>query len=145
MATKIRLRVGDARPAGDSALRFATKLPNASNESGLGLDTTDFFVTGLIGKTVQSVRIVGNIGLGDPVAIRPTGDRQNDVLTYGLSIARAVRAGLEIVGEINGRLQHHARRHAARNRQPVGHAAGGTIHARHGPRGRRHDPRHDVA
>jgi hypothetical protein len=32
------------------------------------------------------------------------GDRQNDVLTYGASVARAVRQGLEIVGEINGRL-----------------------------------------
>ena len=88
-------------------MRLATKLPNASNESGLGLDTTDFYVSGLVGKTVQSIRFVGNIGLGilgDPTR----GDRQNDVLTYGLSVARAVREGLEVVGEINGRLDTRA-------------------------------------
>jgi hypothetical protein len=101
VATKVRVLSETAsRPA--IGLRFATKLPNASNESGLGLDTTDFYVSGLFGKTVQSVRFVGNAGLGilgDPVR----GDRQNDVVTYGLSIARAVRQGLEVVGEINGR------------------------------------------
>ena len=101
VATKIRLLSEKAgRPA--FGLRFATKLPNASNENGLGLDTTDFHAMLLIGKTVESVRIVGNAGLGilgDPTR----GDRQGDVLTYGLSVARAVRQGVEIVGEINGR------------------------------------------
>jgi Putative MetA-pathway of phenol degradation len=84
------------------AVRFSTRLPNAGNESGLGLDTTDFNFGILIGKTVQSVRIVGNVGvgiLGDPTR----GDRQNDVLNYGVSVARAVATGVEIVGEINGR------------------------------------------
>jgi hypothetical protein len=101
IATKIRLAGETAgRPA--FGLRFATKLPNASNESGLGLDTTDFHVQALIGKTVQSIRIVGNVGLGilgDPTR----GDNQNDVLLYGVSVARAVREGIEVVGEINGR------------------------------------------
>lgn len=101
IATKIRLAGETAgRPA--FGLRFATKLPNASNESGLGLDTTDFHVQALIGKTVQSIRIVGNIGLGilgDPTR----GDNQNDVLLYGVSVARAVREGMEVVGELNGR------------------------------------------
>jgi hypothetical protein len=88
------------RPA--VAIRFWTRLPNAGNESGLGLDTTDFHFGLAIGKTVQSVRVVGNLGFGilaDPVR----GDRQNDVLDYGLSVARAVRQGVELVGEINGR------------------------------------------
>jgi hypothetical protein len=88
------------RPA--VGVRFATRLPNAGNESGLGLDTTDFHAQALVGKTVQSVRIVGNIGLGilgDPLR----GDSQNDVLDYGLSVARAVRQGVEVVGELNGR------------------------------------------
>ena len=84
------------------ALRFATRLPNASNESGLGLDTIDFFQSLLVGKTVQSVRVVGNVGLG--ILSDPTrGDRQNDVLTYGFSLARAFAPGAEIVGEFNGR------------------------------------------
>ena len=57
----------------------------------------------LIGKTVQSVRLVGNAGLG--ILGEPTnGNSQNDVFTYGVSFARAVREGVEIVGEINGRL-----------------------------------------
>ena len=101
VGTKIRV-LGETpgRPA--IGIRFATKLPNASNESGLGLDTTDFLATMLLGKTVQSIRVVGNVGLGilgDPTR----GDRQNDVLLYGVSVARAVRQGLEVVGEINGR------------------------------------------
>lgn len=84
------------------ALRFATRLPNASNESGLGLDTMDFFQSLLVGKTVQSVRVVGNVGLG--ILSDPTrGDRQNDVLTYGLSLARAIAQGTEVVAEIHGR------------------------------------------
>jgi hypothetical protein len=46
--------------------------------------------------------VVGNVGLGilgDPTR----GDNQNDVLLYGISVARAVREGLEVVGELNGR------------------------------------------
>ena len=36
------------------------------------------------------------------------GNRQNDVLIYGASVARAVRQGLEVVGELNGRLDTRA-------------------------------------
>jgi hypothetical protein len=91
----------ETRPS--MAVRFWTRLPNEGNESGLGLDTTDFNFNVAIGKTVQSVRVVGNFGfgiLGDPVR----GDVQNDVFNYGVSIARAVRTGVEMVGELNGRL-----------------------------------------
>ena len=102
IGAKIRLlSENEGRPA--LGLRFATRLPNASNESGIGLDTTDFFASVLVGKTVQSVRFVGNAGigiLGDPVR----GDQQGDVLTYGASLARAVTQGLEVVGEVNGRV-----------------------------------------
>ena len=102
VGTKVRLvPEGVARPS--IGLRFATRLPNASNESGMGLDTTDFFASLLVAKTVQSVRVVSNLGLGilgDPTR----GDRQNDVLTYGLSFARALTQAAEIVGEVNGHL-----------------------------------------
>ena len=103
IGTKIRIVEEDTgRPA--FALRFATRLPNASTESGIGLDTTDFFLSALIGKTVQSIRIVGNGGIA--ILTDPTrGYRQNDVITYGVSLARAVRQGVEIVGEVNGRIQ----------------------------------------
>jgi hypothetical protein len=89
------------RPA--FGFRFATKLPNTSNESGLGLDTTDFFASVLGAKTVQSIRVVTNVGLGilgDPTR----GDRQNDVLTYGFSLARALTQAAEVVAEINGHI-----------------------------------------
>ena len=102
VATKIRLvSETEGRPA--VGIRVATRLPNASKESGLGLDTTDFYASVLIGKTIQSVRIVGNAGIG--ILTYPAQrDGQNDVLTYGLSMARAVAEGFEIVGEVNGRL-----------------------------------------
>ena len=102
IGTKVHL-VAESRRRPAFGVRFATRLPNASNEAGLGLDTTDFFATVLVGKTIQSVRIVGNVGvgiLGDPTR----GDRQNDVLLYGASVARAVAQGLELVGELNGRM-----------------------------------------
>jgi hypothetical protein len=105
IGTKVRLvPEGAGHPA--IGVRFATKLPNASNESGLGTDAMDFYLSGLLGKTIESVRVVGNVGLGflsDPIR----GDQQNDVLTYGVSFARAVRQGLEVVGEINGRKSLH--------------------------------------
>ena len=101
-ATKIRILPETAeRPS--FGFRFATKLPNAGNESGLGLDTTDVYGSLLAAKTVQSVRVVGNVGLailGDPTH----GNRQNDLFTYGLSFARALTDAAEVVGEINGRL-----------------------------------------
>jgi len=102
VATKVRvLPETPGRPS--VGIRFATRLPNASNESGLGLDTTDVYLTALVGKTVQSIRVVGNVGVG--ILADPTrGDRQNDVLLYGLSLARAIAPGLEIVGEFNGRV-----------------------------------------
>jgi hypothetical protein len=106
VATKVRI-AGEtsARPA--FGVRFATKLPNAGNESGLGLDTTDFLATVLAGKTTQSVRIVGNVGLGilgDPT----NGHRQNDVLLYGVSFARAITNAAEVVGEVYGRANTRA-------------------------------------
>jgi hypothetical protein len=102
VATKVRLLAeGAGHPA--FAIRFATKLPNAGNESGLGLDTTDFYASLLSAKTVQSIRLVGNIGFG--ILSDPTvGDRQNDVLTYGASFARALSDRAEVVGELNGRI-----------------------------------------
>jgi hypothetical protein len=102
VGTKIRLLPeGERRPA--FGLRFATKLPNASNESGLGLDTMDFYGSLLGAKTVESIRVVANIGAGilsDPVQ----GNHQNDVFLYGLSFARAMTQQAELVGELNGRV-----------------------------------------
>jgi hypothetical protein len=101
LATKVRM-LGEKGNRPSLGLRFATRLPNASNESGLGRDTTDFTAAFLIGKTVQSLRVVGNIGvliLEDPLTIAS----QDDLLVYGLSLARALAGGLEVVGELTGR------------------------------------------
>jgi hypothetical protein len=106
IGTKVRVAPEtDARPS--VGIRFATRLPNAYKESGIGLDTTDFFAAVLAAKTVQSVRVVGNVGVG--ILSDPTGgDRQNDVLTYGVSFARALTDAAEVVGELNGRLDTRA-------------------------------------
>ena len=103
LATKIRI-VGEGTQRPAFGLRFATKLPNASNENGLGTDITDFYASLLIGKTVQSTRVVGNVGLailGDPTSAVPA---QNDLMTFGVSVARAMTTAAEIVAEVNGRL-----------------------------------------
>jgi hypothetical protein len=101
LATKIRLlSESSSRPA--VGIRFATKLPNASNQKGIDLDTTDVSGTLLLAKTVQSIRVVANIGAG--ILTNPTsGVGQNDVLLYGVSFARAVTQATELVGELNGR------------------------------------------
>ena len=103
LATKLRL-FAEATRRPSFGLRLATKLPNASNESGLGSDMTDFYASLLVAKTVQSLRIVGNGGvaiLGDPTASVP---EQNDLMTFGLSVARAMTTAAELVGEVNGRI-----------------------------------------
>jgi len=106
IGTKIRLAAETAgRPA--FGFRFATRLPNASNESGLGTDTTDFLASLLVAKNIQSVRVVGNFGFG--ILADPTqGDRQNDVLAYGVSFARAATEQARFVGELNGRVSTRA-------------------------------------
>ena len=102
IGTKVRLiDEGDRAPS--FGLHLATKLPNASNEDGIGLDTIDFYASLLVGKTMGTARVVGNGGLGiltDPT----TGQRQNDVFTYGVSIARAMTHTTEVVAELAGRL-----------------------------------------
>lgn len=101
VATKIRLQHERAyRPA--VGLRFAARFPSASNESGLGTDTIDLFLTLLAGKSVGTTRLVANFGMGvlsDPLRA----DRQNDVLTGGLSAAHEM-GRWTLVGEANGRL-----------------------------------------
>ena len=98
---KVRI-LGEGAVLPAFGFRFATKLPNAGNEDGLGLDTTDFFASLLAGKTIRSTRFVVNVGLailGDPTR----GDRQNTAPTFGFSIAHAVARGVEIVTGMAGR------------------------------------------
>jgi hypothetical protein len=99
VGTKVRLMSETAgRPS--FGLRFATRLPNAGNEKGIGLDTMDFFQSILVGKSIQSTRVVGNVGLA--ILSDPTrGDRQNDVLTYGFSVVQGLRT-VALVAGVNG-------------------------------------------
>jgi len=92
------LRETATRPS--IGLRFATRLPNAGNEKGIGTDTMDFFQSLLVAKSVGSTRVVGNIGMG--ILSDPTrGDRQNDVLTYGVSVVRNLQR-VALVADVNG-------------------------------------------
>ena len=103
IATKLRFFTESGRrPA--FGVRLATKLPNASNEKGLGTDMTDFYASLLFAKTIESTRVVANAGvaiIGDATARVP---EQNDMLTFGASIARAMTTEAELVGEVHGRL-----------------------------------------
>ena len=91
-----------------------------------------FWQSMLVAKTVQSVRVVGNVGFG--ILADPTrGDRQNDVLTYGLSFARAVTQRSEFVGELNGRKSTRSGDAFPRHREPRAPEARRPLHARIAP------------
>ena len=101
VATKIRIATEtETHPA--FGIRFGTRLPTAKRESGMGLGTTDFFAAFLVGKTIQSVRTVGNVSflvLGNPQGAQESVHG----LGFGVSVARAVTNAFEVVGEVNGR------------------------------------------
>jgi hypothetical protein len=101
VATKIRvLREGARRPA--LGVRFATELPNASNETGLGQDTLNFAASLLAAKTVGPYRVAGNAGvalLSDVIE----GSLQEDAFVGSLSVARALTPALDVVAEVSGR------------------------------------------
>jgi hypothetical protein len=101
IGAKIRLVPEAAyRPA--IGFRFAVRLPNAKHASGLGQDTTDFSASLLAGKTIGAVRLAGNGGftiMSEPL----NAAKQNDVVTYGVSLAYRVNRPAEVVAEINGR------------------------------------------
>jgi hypothetical protein len=101
IGTKIRL-VPEAERRPGVGFRFAVRLPNAKHESGMGQDTTDFSASLLGGKSIGPLRAVANVGLtimSEPLDAA----RQNDVLTYGLSVVRMLDGPLEVLGEVNGR------------------------------------------
>ncbi len=101
VATKVRI-VSESPSRPSFALRLATRLPNARNESGLGLDTFDVLATVLAGKTSGSIRGVVNLGvgvLGDPLH----GYHQQTAFLYGVSVAHAVSARTEFAVDLNGR------------------------------------------
>jgi hypothetical protein len=101
IGAKVRfLSETERRPA--MAVRFSTRLPMLSPSSGLAMGTSDFIAALAIAKTIRSTRVATNVGiglLGDPVR----GDNPSTALTYGVSLARAIGGGAELVVELNGR------------------------------------------
>lgn len=90
IATKVQaMAEKPGRPA--LGVRFATKLPNASEQSGMALDTTDFYASLLAGKSVGRAYVVGNVGLAilgaPPSVLTPDDSAQNDLLTWGASVS----------------------------------------------------------
>ena len=82
--------------------RFSVRLPNAKHTSGLGQDTTDFSASLLAGKTIAALRVAGNIGF--TIMSEPLNSiKQNDVITYGLSVAQQIGHHAALVGDVNGR------------------------------------------
>jgi hypothetical protein len=100
VATLVRVR--DETTGGPAlGFRMATRLPIASNQSGLGLDTTDFFVSLLAAKDAGRLRWIANLGLGIlevPTAVTS----QNDVLTYGVSVSRRVGDRVTVAAGVDG-------------------------------------------
>ncbi len=101
LATKIKLADEKlTRPA--FAFRFGVDLPNASNESGLGIDETNVFGAFLVEKNFSRLRLLGNAGvtiLGDPLNL----SSQNDLFTYGAAALVKANKKLNLLAEIYGR------------------------------------------
>ncbi len=89
-----------ARPA--IGFKFAVQLPNASNESGLGTDETDFFAALLFSKHLGATQFLGNVGLAIlGSAVQP--NTQSDQLTYGFGIMVPMHQNINLVGDLHGR------------------------------------------
>jgi hypothetical protein len=97
VATKIRvLAEGRRRPA--IGLRLAAELPNASNESGMGLDTLNFGGALLVAKSFGGTRVAANAGavvLSDVLQ----GSLQHDAFTGNVSVVQRLTPGVDVAGE----------------------------------------------
>ena len=110
IATKIKLIPEEGRrPA--VGLRFAFEMPNSDQSKGIGLNTTNIFLSVLAQKHFGKLNTFYNLGLGilqSPLATFT----QNDVLTYGVAAIYPVHKRVNLVGEVYGR--HSTRRITAR-------------------------------
>lgn len=99
-ATKLKLASEKgARPA--LAFKFEVQLPNASNESGLGTDTTGVYGSLLASKHLGKLQLLGKVGvaiLDSPV--QP--NSQADLVTYGLAAIFPIKPKFNLVSEVNG-------------------------------------------
>ena len=110
--TKIRfLRETERAPA--VAIRFGTKLPNASRDSRLGTDETDFGADALGSKDFGPLAAHVNLGiliLGNPGAMIGQafpGGGQDDLFTYNVAVASRPlwtrrNDSVRLLGEVTG-------------------------------------------
>ncbi len=83
------------------SLRFGVKLPNASNERGLGSDETDVFLSLLYGARLGPAQLTLNAGLGllgDP----SKNQSQDDVFTWGAALRAPLWRRLWVGAEGSG-------------------------------------------
>jgi hypothetical protein len=100
-STKI-LMVPEGRRFPSLAFRPSVQLPNASTASGLGLNSTQFYGTFILGKHFGKLNTFANVGLG--ILTNPIeAGIQNDVLVYGLAGIYPVTNSVNVAGEVFGR------------------------------------------
>jgi len=86
------------------SMRFGVQLPNASNESGLGVDEMNFYSSILAEKHYAGLWIV-NLGLGilgDPTRL----SSQHDVCMYGIAYFAPVSSSISLSFQHAGRVGH---------------------------------------
>ncbi len=101
--TKFKL-LSEYRSGVGISMRFGVQLPNASNESGLGVDEMNFFSSILLQKHLGGVLTV-NAGLG--ILTDPTlPGEQHDVFMYGAEYSLPVGAQSFVFAQLGGRKGH---------------------------------------
>ena len=99
-ATKIRLREESGSwPA--FSFRIGAELPNQSNESGLGIDTTRTFGSVLVGKHLGKTHVFSSLGVA--IIDNPTQlASQSDKLVYGVAFLHPLGSRFRLLGEVHG-------------------------------------------
>jgi hypothetical protein len=99
--TKVQL-MGEYRFPVAGGFRFGMQLPNASNESGLGMDQFDFYALALLEKHIAGIRLTANAGIA--IIESPTElTDQHDMLLYGAGISFPVGEETFLSIETTGR------------------------------------------
>ena len=100
-STKI-LMIEEGRILPSVAFRPSVQLPNASSAKGLGLNSTQFFGTFILGKHFSKLNTFSNLGLGilsNPIQAGV----QNDVLVYGIAGIYPMTSRVSVATEVFGR------------------------------------------
>ena len=102
--TKFRL-ISEYRFFSTVSIRFGVQLPNAGNESGLGIDEFNFYSSFLLEKHVGGVRLVLNAGLGilgNPAVLSD----QHDTFLYAFGGYVPFGDRSNLIVEVAGRTGH---------------------------------------